>query len=210
MIILSLKDKRVSLTKTQGAQIDQALARGDVIVYPTDTLYGLGVDACSDTAVAKLYDLKARKNAPVSVLLASVDQVFEMGHELGAQAQHLIRTFLPGALTVICKSKYPFAKNLVSAAGNIGFRVPGDTISRQIPELFGKPITTTSVNPGGAPAARSRAEVLAYYPDQINLMLDLGPMENSKGSTVIDLTTLPFKILREGGIPRVMLEDYLN
>lgn len=210
VIEINLRDSNGRLTNVQEQQIREALGRGGVIVYPTDTLYGLGVDACSDEAVEKLFALKDRKNTPVSVLLSTVDQLFELSYGLDQKAQALIRTFLPGALTVICKSQYSFAKNLFSVAGTIGFRVPGDLISHQIPELFGKPITTTSVNPGGAIPARSRAEVQAYYTNQIDLMLDVGTMESSKGSTVIDLSTNPFNVLREGEISREMLAKYLN
>ncbi|NQV30611.1 MAG: threonylcarbamoyl-AMP synthase [Candidatus Marinimicrobia bacterium] len=210
MIVLNLEDAPGSLTKTQELQIRETLIEQGVIVYPTDTLYGLGVDACSDESVENLYRLKQRKNAPVSVLLSSVDQLFEITHGLDQSGRHLIHTFLPGALTVICNSKYPFAKRLFSDTGTIGFRVSADPVSVQIPKILGNPITTTSVNPGGAAPARSRAEVFAYYLDQVQLMLDVGSMVSSKGSTVIDLTTRPFKILREGEIPREMLAKYLN
>ena len=181
-----------------------------VIVYPTDTLYGLGVDACSENAVERLYQLKARKDSPVSVLLESTDQLLSLAADLSNRAQTLIQTFLPGALTVICRSQYPFTRQLISGQGTIGFRVPGDLISRQIPRLLGRPITTTSVNAAGQPAANSMTEVRKYFGDQLALMLDVGTLEHSKGSTVIDVTTDPFKILREGEISRQTLQEFLN
>lgn len=190
--------------------IRTVLEAGGVIVYPTDTLYGLGVDATSEKAVKRLYALKRRKDSPVSVLLSDVEQLFEMTKELSDKAVVLIKKFMPGAITVICKSGYPFAPQLSSPTGTIGFRVPGDEISRQIPAILGKPITTTSVNPAGQEPAASLKQILNYYPTEVEIILDRGTLKTSKGSTVIDLSVSPFKILREGEISRQALKDFLN
>ena len=210
MIVLDLKHGSTDLSSTEQEQIIQFLKNDQVIVYPTDTLYGLGVDASSSQAVAQLYQIKGRENTPVSVLLESVPQLLELADDLSDMAQALIREYLPGALTVICKSHYPFAEQLVSDNRTIGFRVPGDTISCQVPALLGRPITTTSVNPTGLPPAGSLKQVRAYFADDISLMLDVGSLKPSKGSTVVDLTVKPFKILREGEISRQTLREFLN
>ncbi len=210
MILLKQKSSSGNLSKAYERQIQQVLMDGEVIVYPTDTLYGFGVDAYSEKAVERLYHLKARKDLPVSVLLESADQLLSQAVDLSDQAQDLIRTFLPGALTVICRSQQPYAKQLISTQGTIGFRVPGDLISCQLPRLLGRPITTTSVNPAGLPAATMLTEVQQYFGEQLPLMIDVGPLEYSKGSTVVDVTTHPFKILREGEISRQVLQDFLN
>ena len=198
------------LSLEQSGEIRRCLLSHQVIVYPTDTLYGLGADATSTKAVDTLYSLKARINSPVSVLLASIAQLFEITTDLNEMASELIRAFMPGALTVICRSDFDFAPQLISKNGTVGFRVPGDDVSRLIPDLLGKPITTTSVNPAGMPPASSRSEVEKYYNNRIDLMLDVGPIKASQGSTVIDLTTSPFNILREGEISRQALQDFLN
>jgi len=210
MKVIPISDPIAGLSSQSRSQIQQLLGGDQVLVYPTDTLYGIGVDACSDKAVAELYRLKARESSPVSVLLESTVQLLDVTEGLTELARELITQFLPGPLTVICHSAYPFAQKLISPQGTVGFRVPGDQISRQIPKLYGGPITTTSVNPAGEAPACSRVEVVEYYEDQIALMLDIGELKPSKGSTVIDLTTRPFKMLREGEISRHTLLKYLN
>jgi L-threonylcarbamoyladenylate synthase len=210
MKIINLTREATFFSPEHSSDIKIALLAGKTIVYPTDTLYGLGADATSSTAVESLYALKSRANSPVSVLLASVTQLFELTHDLSEKANDLIRTFMPGPLTVICKSDFGFAPQLISRNNTIGFRVPGDTISRALPELYGRPITTTSVNPAGMTPASSRSEVESYYADLVALMIDIGPIKPSRGSTVIDLTTSPFSILREGEISRQALQDFLN
>jgi len=194
----------------QEEAISTVLSKGGVIVYPTDTLYGFGVDVTSSSAVERVYQLKSRVNAPVSVLTSSVGELLEMVQELPEEGEALIQHFMPGALTVICHPAAEFAAPIPSASGTVGFRVPGDPVSTLIPKLLGRPITTTSVNPAGLTPANSYEDVIGYYKTGIDLMIDIGPIAPSQGSTVIDLTVRPFKILREGEIPRQALEDFLN
>lgn len=210
MKIIDLRHPAPVLDEHDKALILSELEGGSVIAYPTDTLYGLGADVRSENAVRELYKLKARENAPVSVLTESVDSLIDMSKDLTDQAVELIQTFLPGPMTVICHTDYPFNERLFSNRRTIGFRVPGDDISREIPRILDRPITTTSVNPAGELPAASVDEVRGYYGDTISLMLDIGSMKQSKGSTVIDLTTKPFNILREGEISRLELQDFLN
>ncbi|MCF7824266.1 MAG: threonylcarbamoyl-AMP synthase [Candidatus Marinimicrobia bacterium] len=187
-----------------------ALKSDELIVYPTDTLYGLGVNACSEKAVNRLYELKERDKSPISVLLESTENCLDIARDLSNQAVKIIQYFLPGPMTVICRSDFPFADQLYSERGTIGMRVPGDNISREIPHLLGSPITTTSVNPRGLPPARTISEMRSYFGSEISLILDAGTLAESPGSTVIDLTTHPFKVLREGKITRQSLRDFLN
>lgn len=210
MRIINIQESQTALTNDQGADVLRVLRSGNVVVYPTDTLYGLGVDACSQSAVAKLYRLKQREQAPVSVLMESVDHLLEITKDLSEAAERLIRTHMPGALTVIAYTTYEFAPQLFSAMGTIGFRVPGDRISSLLPRLLNRPVTTTSVNPAGLSPATSSAEVAGYYEDEVDLMLDIGMIPSSLGSTVIDLTSQPFTILREGEISRHALQDFLK
>lgn len=210
MRIAQIQDAQGTLSQDHSADVLEVLRSGSVVVYPTDTLYGLGVDACSKTAIAKLYALKKREQAPVSVLMGSVDHLLEIVKDLSDVAEELIRRHMPGALTVITHTTYDFAPQLFSQKGTIGFRVPGDRISTQLPRLLERPITTTSVNPAGLDPATSRAEVEGYYANEVELMLDIGVIPPSLGSTVIDLTSQPFTILREGEISRHALQEFLK
>lgn len=209
MITLDLLTKP-SLSVEEESSVLELLEGGAVIVYPTDTLYGLGADACSKVAVAEIYRLKNRVDAPVSVLTSSVDELLNMMENLSPRVEELAKTFLPGALTLICRSNYPFARQLVSSKGTVGFRVPGDGISTRIAAALGRPITTTSVNPAGAAPATSLEEVRHYYGAGIPLMINKGPISGSLGSTVIDVSSEPFQILREGEITRQVLLDFIN
>ncbi|MCF7808617.1 MAG: threonylcarbamoyl-AMP synthase [Candidatus Marinimicrobia bacterium] len=210
MQIIDFRHRPHTLNKSDKTLIISALENESVIVYPTDTLYGLGADVRSESAIETLYRLKSRADSPVSVLAESVDSLIEMSKDLNDKALELIQTFLPGPMTVICHTEYPFNERLFSNKRTIGFRVPGDDISRQIPRLLGRPVTTTSVNPVGEKPAASVENVRAYYAESIPLMLDVGALKQSAGSTVMDLTSQPFNILREGEISRLELQEFLN
>jgi len=199
----------ISQLKTADEElIREYLLQGKIIVYPTDTLYGLGVDASNAAAVKNLYQLKGKK-APVSVLTASVPEL-KRSIRMSVLLEELIDEFLPGPLTIIAYSTYRFAPQLTGADNRVGFRVPGDQISRQLPRLLGQAITTTSVNPAGKPAAVSFAQVQEYFEEGIALMLDAGPLPPSRGSTVLDTTCSPYRLLREGEISRQDLQKYVN
>ena len=210
MQIIDLRSFTGEFEESDKTRIINELKSDSVVVYPTDTLYGLGADVLSPKAIAQLYQLKSRHDAPVSVLVESVDHLLEMTRDLSDRAVQLIQQFLPGPMTVICYTDFPFDERLFSEKRTIGFRVPGDKISRELPKLLGHPITTTSVNPAGEKPASTVSDVRAYYGEMIPLMLDIGEMKNSRGSTVIDLTSDPFNILREGEISRLELQDFLN
>ncbi len=208
MIRLSYPRDTVKLTAEDEALIRKYLLQGKIIVYPTDTLYGLGVDASSPTAVSNLYALKGKK-APVSVLVSSVAELMA-SIRLTTRLEQLINEFLPGPLTIIATSERRFAPQLTGDGNRVGFRVPGDGISIRLPQLLGRPVTTTSVNPAGEPAAVGYAQVQAYFQEGIAVMLDTGPLPPSRGSTVLDTTCSPYRILREGEISRQDLQKYVN
>jgi len=202
--------KEAALRVNDSRLIREKLLQNEIIVYPTDTLYGLGVDAGSETAIKKLNTLKGRQSTPMSVLLGSVDDLLNQLESPIALIQDLIYQFLPGPLTVVAQSAGSFPTQLIGPGGGVGFRIPAHGLATQLVQLLGRPLTTTSVNPVGASPARSYEQVSSYFPEGITLMLDTGVQSESRGSTVIDTTCQPFRILREGEISRQTLQKYVN
>lgn len=187
----------------------QILADGGIIGYPTDTLYGLGVDGTNPAAVQRLYDLKKRTRIPMSVMLASVDDLLQAIENRTPAAEKLIREFLPGQLTIVAQSNLDLADGIESDRGLTGLRVPDHPLNLRLVEAFGRPITSTSANLSGYPSALNIETIIAYFSDQIDLLFDYGTLARSQGSTVIDISQSPFEILREGAVPVEKLADYL-
>ncbi|MCF7796529.1 MAG: threonylcarbamoyl-AMP synthase [Lentisphaeria bacterium] len=188
----------------------QVLAEGGIIGYPTDTLYGLGVDGTNSDAVEHLSSLKKRAKVPMSVMLASVEDLLRSIENRTPTAEKLIRTFLPGQLTIVAQSNLILADGIASEKGLTGLRVPDHPLNISLVKAFGHPITSTSANLSGYPSALNIETIVAYFSDQIDLLFDYGTLSKSPGSTVIDISQFPFEILREGAVPADKLAGFLS
>jgi L-threonylcarbamoyladenylate synthase len=184
--------------------IDQAvefLKNGDVIAYPTETIYGLGADVVNRKAIKKIYDLKARDyGLPVSILVADIAMLREFVEEVPEQALSLMRRFWPGALTILFPANDKIPKGLVTNTGRVGVRISSHPIAAALVKTFGKPITTTSANLSGFPPSLSVKHIQKYFGDKIPCLVDGGECEPSRGSTVVDVGEETMRIVREGRI----------
>jgi len=179
------------------------LKAGGVIVYPTDTLYGMGVDSLNEKALTRLYLLKQRsKKMPVSLMVPNIKSVEKITGKLGNELSQYIRTLLPGKITVIlpCEDKDSLPYLLRGKDKKIGFRMPEHNVCAALSNAYPNPITTTSANISGSKNAFTIQDIIAQFGDKLDLILDSGVMKKSKGSTVIDFTKDPFLVLREGEV----------
>lgn len=208
---------QIIVVNQNGQVDDQALQRaaevldlGGVIGYPTDTLYGLGVDGTNATAVEHLFQIKQRASVPVSIMLDSVESLLAAIVNPDASIEKLVRAFLPGQLTIVGKCNLDLALGITGDNGLTGMRVPDHPLDLALAHTLGRPITSTSANLSGFPNALTVETILAYFNDQIDLLFDQGTLRRTPGSTVIDISQRPFKILRTGAIEPARLEPYLS
>ena len=189
------------------------LRRGGVVVFPTDTCYGLGVDATSDAAVERLYELKGRKRGkPVHVAVSGLAMA-ERYVMLDERARKLARAFLPGPLTLVLKERGVLARALLSGGETLGLRIPDSDFVQTLTERVGVPVTATSANKSGDPAPYSIGEVHASFSEdfeRIDLVVDAGALPHTAPSTLVDLTDNQVVILREGPISRADIESVLS
>lgn len=186
------------ITKEAVKQAIHILKTGGVVVYPTDTLYGLGADAQNKKAVQKVYDIKGRDfKKPISVLVSE----FSMAEKLAifnTETKEIFYKIFPGPFTLILPKKKKFV--FYGTRDNIGIRVPADNRALSLVREMGGPITSTSANIAGEKTAQSAKVIYnnfknrEYKPD---LILDAGRIYSSP-STVIDLSAEKAKILRKG------------
>jgi L-threonylcarbamoyladenylate synthase len=180
-----------------------ALERGGVIVYPTETLYGLGVDATAEAALARLGSLKGRdRNKPVSVLVASRAMLDEIADAVTGVAERLIEEFWPGALTLAFPAKPHVSKALTGGGGTIAARIS----SEPIVERLRRPLTATSANSAGVPAAADVAAARAYFGTRVDVYVDGGRTLGGPSSTLIDCSTDVPRLVREGAVPLAAIE----
>lgn len=182
------------------AEAASVIKSGGLVIYPTETVYGLGADACSGEAVAKVFVAKGRPiESPISIAVSSLEMARKFTH-LTSKAEAVFKKFLPGPLTLVLRVKPKISKLLTAGTGNVGVRVPDHPVALKLIDLVGGPITSTSANTSGRPAPSTVKEALDQLGRHIDLALDAGKSKLGMPSTVVDLTVEPFKILREGPI----------
>lgn len=175
------------------------LRDGGLIVYPTDTLYGLGVDPFSPGAVARMFAAKQRPSGqPVSVVVPNVDAAKDLA-EIGSRAEALCRRWLPAALTLLFRPTSGAPKAVVSAEGTIAIRVPDHAIPLLLAKRFG-PVTATSANLHGRPPPVEAWQAQEQLGDAVDLYLDAGPCPIGRESTVVDFTGQEPRVIREGAV----------
>ncbi len=189
----------------------QMLARGGLVAFPTETVYGLGADATSAAAVARLYAVKGRPAGhPVIVHLASAEAAFTWASEVPAQARALAARFWPGPLTLILKRSDQAKDFITGGQDNVGLRVPSHPVAQALLKEFKGAIAAPSANRFGRVSPTTAAHVRADLGSDVELVLEGGVSEVGIESTIVDLSRGTPVVLRPGRISKAELEAVLN
>ena len=191
----------------------RTLLNGGVLLFPTDTLYGLGADAFSDEAVEKVYAIKGRdEGKPIHALVSDIDMA-ETYAEVNDDARLLAKRLPKGKVTFICRKKPEFDTGIGRGIDTFGFRIPDNELCMEIVRAFGKPVTATSANIAGKKPQREVSDILEQLGDAkdgIALIIDGGELPASEPSTVIDLSGSRPVILREGAVPAALVWEAIR
>ncbi len=177
------------------------LKEGKVIIYPTDTIYGLGCDALNENAVKKIFEIKKRKvGKPLSVIVKDISKIKEAAF-IDKEKEKIAANIFPGPYTLVFPRPRNIPKTVTGGKNSIGIRVPDNKICQEIAKLFPNPIVTTSVNLSGEEALSDPFKIVDYFKDKgivPDLILDCGKIKDAQSSIVIDLTRKSPQILRSG------------
>ena len=189
----------------------EVILKGGVIGYPTETVYGLGVNALSDTAVEKIFELKGReKNKPILIIAAELDQVKKLVASFPHQAEILAKSFWPGPLTMVLEASDHLSESLLGGGNWIGVRIPDNQICLELLKQCGVPITSTSANISGQKNPISAAEVCENFGDKLDLIIDGGDSTSPLPSTVIGFEDDQVTLFREGAISIKTIEQIIG
>jgi L-threonylcarbamoyladenylate synthase len=185
------------------------LAKGGLVVFPTDTVYGLGAAVMNRDSIERIFDLKGRDHTKaIAVLLASLEQLEFVSFDFPEIAKKLGEIFWPGALTMVVKRKKNLPADL-SPDDTIGIRIPNHEFARTLISRTG-PLAVTSANLTGQASATNAAMAIAQVGNLVDLIIDGGESIGGVASTVIDCTGEPLKILREGALTRSILQKKMD
>jgi L-threonylcarbamoyladenylate synthase len=190
------------------------LQMGGVIAFPTDTVYGLGADAFNAKAVERIYGIKTRpKHQQLPLLIANVERLMTLADPIPEIAWFLAKRFWPGGLTLVLP-KIDSLPVYLASGPTIAVRVPNHPVCLALIQRLGNPITGTSANISGHPAALTADEVRQQLGEKIDLIINGGKCPGGKESTVVDVTRESPTILRQGIIPLDEIDkaykDYLE
>jgi L-threonylcarbamoyladenylate synthase len=186
------------------------LGNGGVVVFPTTGLYGLAADARCVAAVRRVFAIKRRPAAkPLLVLLSGLKDMASLVKTVPEHAEPLLGLW-PGGVTLVLKAADTVPAELTGGTGKIGVRLPAHPVARALVGRFGGPITATSANRSGDPAVARATDLAPEILSQVNLVLDAGTLAGGAGSTVVDVTEWPVRVIREGAVPRQAIEEALR
>lgn len=195
-------------------QTIQSLQQGGLVIFPSDTVYGLLVDATDEKAVDKLIQFKNRPPGKAISVFLSDFKMLELFTTIDNNQLTIVQQLLPGPFTIILSSRHKVSRKLESEKGTLGIRIPAYQFINRLIKEFGKPITATSANLSGRPAHHSIDSLLKAFPEKkkklIDLVIDGGKLPRNKPSTIVDLTNPQIKILRKGDIVIKDSKTYLS
>jgi L-threonylcarbamoyladenylate synthase len=193
------------------ARAAELLRAGEVVAFPTETVYGLGADAANPEAVAKIFALKGRPEThPVIVHLADAAHLEAWAREIPAGAHRLAAAFWPGPLTLILKRAASVLDAVTGGQDTVGLRVPLHPAARALLDAFGSGIAAPSANKFGRVSPTTAMHVFADFGLDVPLILDGGPCPVGIESTIVDLSGERPRCLRPGGVPLAGIEEALG
>jgi len=180
----------------------EILRAGGVVVYPTETFYGLGVDALNQKAIKKVFTIKGRSFAqPLLILIPEQDYLPRYVTEVSEKARRLMEHFWPGPLTMVFSASPQLPSILTAGTKKIAIRISPHPIARALTSAFAGPLTSTSANISGEQSPATAKEVFSHLGEMIDLIIDGGKTPGQMPSTIVDVTFSPPQLVREGVIP---------
>ena len=186
----------------------ELIRNGGIVVFPTETVYGIGANALNENAIKKLYDIKKRPlNKPISLLVNSIDMIEQVTKDITKLEYALIKAFFPGPLTIILKKK-DIVPNIVTAnQDTVGLRMPANEIALKLIDYVGSPIATPSANISGKPSGINLKDIMEDFDGKVDCFIDDGPSKIGLASTIVQVVDGVPHILRQGSISEKQIKE---
>jgi L-threonylcarbamoyladenylate synthase len=186
-----------------------AVQSGKLVVYPTDTVYGLGADPFNERAVTRIFEVKNRpRSRPLPVAVSGADMVYDIAF-MTRKARKLMELYWPGALTVVLWKKGGLLDAVAGGGNSLGVRAPNHPVPLALIRRTAHPLVATSANLHGEFPSRDARDAVSQLRSPVDLVLD-GGETNGIASTVVDLTKTPPVIVREGPVTKALIERQIG
>ena len=179
----------------------QFIKQGKIVVFPTETVYGIGTNGLDENAVRRLFEVKQRPiNKPISLLVSNMEMINLVAKDITQVEYKIMEKFFPGPLTIILKKKDIVPDIVTSGQETVGVRMPSGGIARKLVELSGVPIATPSANISGQPSGINLTEIKEHFKENVDFYIDGGNSELGISSTIVQVIDGKPQILRQGCI----------
>lgn len=186
------------------------IKEGGIVIFPTETVYGIGTNGLNEKAVQQLYEVKQRPlNKPISLLVNSIDMIEEIAKDITDIEYELIKEFFPGPLTIILKKKDIVPNILTANQDTVGIRMPANKIALKLVDYAGVPIATPSANISGRPSGTNIKDIMEDFDGKVDYFVDGGPSKIGRASTIVKIEKGIPKILRKGAISEEQIRQIL-
>jgi L-threonylcarbamoyladenylate synthase len=186
------------------------LREGELVAFPTDTVYGIGANAFERYAVREIYAVKQRStDKALPVFIYQIDDLNLIARDVPNRAWPFLQRFWPGALTVVLGKNSALPAEVTAGQDSVAVRIPDHVVCLELVIQVGRPLAVTSANLSGQPTPTTAQDVAAQLGDRISLILDSGPSPCTQPSTIVDLSVKPPRLLRQGALDKTALRAYL-
>ncbi len=189
----------------------EVLRNGGIVIFPTETVYGIGTNAYCEKSVEKIYEIKERpEEKPLSILVSNVNEISKYAIINNSMEEQIIKNFMPGPITIILEKRPEVFNYITSGKNTIGIRIPDNKIILKILEALKLPIVAPSANISGYPSGIELNEILPDFENKVDICIDGGKSELSESSTIVQVVDNEIKVLRQGKILKQDIENILN
>lgn len=189
----------------------EIIRQGGVVVFPTDTVYGIGANGLNIEAVKKIYEVKNRPiNKPICLLVSDMKMVQDLTMEITEIEYKLMEKFFPGPFTIVLKKNEIIPNILTANMDTVGMRIPDSEVARKLIELAGVPIATSSANISGDVSGTNLKSIMQNLGTNVDCYIDGGKSKIGIASTIVEIIDGEIKILRQGSISEKEILNVLN
>ncbi len=207
--ILIVNPDQLNLNKIRTA-LDY-IQEGEIVAFPTDTIYGIGCDVFIPEAVENIYSIKNRAlDKPINVLISNQEQIYDLAKNIKPKFFRLVEEFWPGPLTIVVEKNSDVPDIVTSKLNTVGVRMPNNLVVQSIIDMTNTPLATTSANIADEESALTAEKVLEYFEGKIPCVIDGGRTDIGEPSTIVDIAADPPRIIRQGAVSSTELRKIIS
>lgn len=183
------------------------IRNGGIVIFPTETVYGIGTNGLNEKAIKKLYEVKQRPlDKPISLLVSNIEMVNKIAKNISKLEYKIMETFFPGPLTIILEKRDIVPNILTANTNTVGIRMPNSKIAKKLIEYAGIPIATPSANISGKPSGTNIKDIQKDFEGKVDYFIDNGESKIGTPSTIVKVINNEIHILREGSILKKQID----